>query len=90
MDMTISSDTDRSHFGSENLVGETANFLKPKSKPNNKAKQKRHRLLLSYLRSDREFYVSLFLMNDKAHCINSDIVIILSQQILDGEKLGIV
>ena len=46
----------------------------------------KHRFLLSYLKSKREAYVSLFLINDKADCINTDIVLTLSQPI-NYEKL---
>ena len=78
-----------SNLSSENLAGETATFLKPKPMKPTKAKN-HHRFLLSYLRRDHEFNVSLFLVNDKANCINTDIVVILSQQIIEEEHQGIV
>ena len=46
--------------------------------------------MLSYLASDTEAFVSLFLLDKKVKQVNSDIAIILSQPLQTDEKLGIV
>ena len=54
-------------------------------------KKNRHKFLLSYLKNDSEVFVSLFLINDRAKCINTDVAVILSQPLLtDLKALGIV
>lgn len=64
-----------------------ASFLKPRPDKPKARKKVRHCFLLSYLKSDREGFVTLFAINDRAKCINTDIVLILSQSFLSqGNK----
>lgn len=56
--------------------------VKPKTR-----KRVKHRFLLSYLWNEQECFVTLFLINNKANCINTDIVVILSQP-LQAENRG--
>ena len=56
-----------------------AGFLKPRPDKPKARKKVRHCFLLSYLKSDRDGFVTLFAINNRTNCINTDIVLILSQ-----------
>ena len=66
---------------------------KPAEKPKTRKKAKL-RFLLSYLKDERDAFVSMFLINNRANCINTDVVMILSQPLSydnrEMQELGVV
>lgn len=76
-------------MSSDNILGaEQGSFLKPKRHSTEEIKEikavkksKKLNFLLSYMQDERDFFVTLFLVNESLTNVNSDITIILSQQI---------
>jgi len=80
------SDFTRTSLSQENLSRDESGytpFLKPKAaeEPAKKkaARISKHRFMLSFMTSEREAFVSLFLVNDRASQVCSDICIIMVQ-----------